>query len=399
MHDDSNSIQLAINKCNYILFPSENYVAKEIQINSNKTIDGLNNNIVMKNNTKLFTNNYNNLTLQNNITIKNFNIDCSDVVGDNEKNNVIYLCGVNNLIVENVNITDSKSDGIYIGSYNLNKTNKNVKIENCNITNSLRNNISIIAGEVLINNCHFSGGTVSSIDIEPNLETDINDVYIKNSIIENGFINGYVKETIRAANKSNITICDCIFTNNDNSVTIQHLKNAIIENNIFNNTTSNTQPLTLYNTLAKINNNTFNGNDDIAGIRMNGCDYSDINNNTINNCKYGIEVINQSFSKISSNKCINNKTIGIYSRGTAQRNIYDGNIIINGTNALFTDSGTYEHIINNNTSSNNSSTTRSIVCGSSTSKNLIVNNIISNFSEYAIRDTGTDNVQDNNIIN
>lgn len=396
--DDSNAIQNAINNCNYITFPSDNYICKDIQIDSNKTIDGLNHNVIMKDDTKLFTNNYNNANIQNNIIIKNFNIICDDVVGNDEKNNVIYLCGVNNSKVENVNIINSKSDGIYIGSYNFNKTNKNVEINNCNIQNSLRNNISVICGEVLINNCYFNGGNISSIDIEPNLETDNSNVYINNSIIENGYINGYLKSSIRENNNSNVSISNCIFTNSNKSLLIQYLNNVIIENNVFNNTDSSASIIDLYiNKYCKVNNNTIYGNENISGIKNSSCDNAMINNNIINDCKYGIEILNSSYCNISHNNCINNKTIGIYNRGTTQRNKYDGNTIVNGTNAIFTDTGTYEHIINNNTSSNNSSTTRSIVCGATTSKNLIVNNIISNYSEYAIRDNGTDNVQDNNI--
>ena len=396
--DDSSYIQYALAHCPYIKLFSSVYLAKNIEMGNYNTLDGNGKTLKIADNTKLLTNNYNNATVQHNITIKNLVVDCDDVVGSDEQNNLIYLCGVDNCLIDGVIIDGSKSDGIYIGTYNFAKTNTNVRITNCKISNSGRNNISVIAGEVLIDNCQFDGGTVSSIDVEPNIDSDHSDVTIRDCIITNGFINGYVKTSL-IDTKANININNCRISSSVISVYLQYMNNVIVDNNVISSSsTSNYGVVTLYTNAHNIvRGNIVNSTTSIAGIRVSAGNNSDIVNNVINTAKYGLEIIDSSRCLIEGNKINNSATMGIYNRGTTTRNNYSFNTIVNGGNYISTNGSSYELICGNICSSDNAGTTRGIQLASDTSKFLVVNNIVTDATQYAIRDSGTNNTQDNNI--
>ncbi|MBB5179376.1 hypothetical protein HNQ44_000800 [Planomicrobium koreense] len=89
----------------------------------------------------------------------------------------VSIKGSNNIMIENIKISDCWGDGIYIGSTSRQKYSKNIKILNPILNNNRRQGISIISAiNLYIYNAVITNtnGTPpqSGLDIEPNYNTD-----------------------------------------------------------------------------------------------------------------------------------------------------------------------------------------------------------------------------------
>lgn len=121
----------------------------------------------------------------------------------------------NNAQIRGLSIQDCWGDCIYIAGHS-----KKVKIDNCNLSNSRRQGISITsASNVKICNCKISdiNGTEPQygIDIEPNMGDTVSHVSIHNTSIHN--CKGGIMTFGRAQNAfvTNVLISRCTFSNMD----------------------------------------------------------------------------------------------------------------------------------------------------------------------------------------
>lgn len=103
----------------------------------------------------------------------------------------ISIKGSNNIVIENVKVSDCWGDGIYIGSTTNQRFNENIKITNPVLNNNRRQGISVISAiNLYISNAVITNtnGTPpqSGIDIEPNSSVEqIKNINITNISTEN----------------------------------------------------------------------------------------------------------------------------------------------------------------------------------------------------------------------
>ena len=404
--DDTEYIQTAINKANVIVFnENENYkITSVIYIPSNKKLYGNGATFTMYSDLSLFRNeHYNSTTIDKNIVIEEINVDCTNISTTDQKNNVIFLCGVENVLINNCNFNDSKSDSIYIGTNNLeNNYNDNVLIKNCNISNSRRNGISIIQGNVNIKNCYIiaNESNVSLFDIEPNNTFEKSSVNIEDSYFKGlGSIRIQVDENLAPYDDINLFIKNSYIESSDNSaLSFQRCDNVKVDNCKIKSTSTTTNACVLgyhVNKLQLLNNNIINSC--TSGIRTSVCDNSNIYNNNITGGRNSLELINSSNCFIENNE-MDGAELGVWVRPETVESIFiKNNIIDNGSIAKIQVLGNY-HNISNNKCIGNSEVTSNRGIDISSSNTLVTENIVGN-STTAIRvaNSSTNVIQDNNI--
>lgn len=149
-----------------------------------------------------------------------------------EQGHCVYvILDCTNILFQGVSISNAFGDGIYLG-----RLCSNIQVVNCHITNSRRNNISVVsASNVLISGCDISNanGTLpeAGIDVEPNS----GDAVSNNVVISNCHIYGNAKEGISFPAPpptpliETAIIADChIYNNGAQGIRASYVKNLKI---------------------------------------------------------------------------------------------------------------------------------------------------------------------------
>ena len=198
IHDDTISLNKAFEYLNVKFAKAKTYLVSVTSekpqafiLQNNVNID-LNNSTIklipheLNSHTVFHINNAENVVIKNGFIIGDKNTH-PPVEGQQGGFAIRVTRNAKNVFIDNLVIKNMYGDGIYIGTGNEsdNDIPEDVYITNCDIDNARRNGISITNGiRVYINNCKFSnisGQTPqSSIDVEPNWNTDVIDVFIDN---------------------------------------------------------------------------------------------------------------------------------------------------------------------------------------------------------------------------
>ena len=402
--DDTEAIQKAMNCSDVINLNSKSYkISAALLIKSNTVINGNGATIIHTVNDKCFANkNYNKEIIDSNISITDIAIDISEELITNNKCNLLYFCGVENININNIQLLKNANYGIYLGSYNLQKTNKNVNINNCIIKNFNLQGIAIICGEnILINNCEITSNSetaINSIDIEPNHSYEnTSRVIISNCYMNHTFmIDNVEAETISEITNCQIVNCEinssgiCIdskkcssllinanrLISRDIAIVIQGDKSAsnIVHNNI------NSMKQSVYITGAKLNSNISN-------------------NNLISENEHCIELVNSININIKGNIVVSKKVNknSIYTRGNSE-NINIHNNFINGLNyGIYLSYGKNSIIKGNNFIFKDSQTLKRCITNQLFDNIIATNNLVGGSSEYDIKFNTDKKVEANNL--
>lgn len=402
VHDDTDALNIALSfsslKCG-----NEYLLSDIITVPSERSIDG--GRFIQTVNTKVFRNeSYAEATKDRNIIIRNLVIDCSAVTTYNQTNDAVWMCGVDNLLVENVDIINPASDGIYIGSNNTQRHNSGILIENVRITNFHRQGISIIDGLVMISNCSITaedvaGLTGASVDVEPNQSYEIVRCSIRNSKLSCGVscINDH------AETYPEITVLDCAISRNadaakaaaqfkDCHVTLERCYITGIEDYDYTVTIYHGGSGVLRNCTV-LHGKTAVRFSAITSGEVVGCDISaDTNGVTNDGC---VQIISGNAIHICEN---------------ILRSIYNGIVLRNGGGNVIRDNlitgggnfGIYCNVdshnrIDGNRIDNTVQYVRSITATNDSTHLIIVNNDCAGASDVAISSSGTGVIIDNNI--
>ena len=217
----------------------------------------------------------------------------------------ITIRSAKNVQIENIQITETTGDGIYINKDADDINSTNVEISNCNIYNCRRQGITVIsASNVIIrdNEIHDIYGTnpQSAIDLESNLDEElIENVEIYNNNMYN-FGSVYAIKVQKNVHSTNI------YNNKiQNTIIVYDEKDKIqISNNNINN-----GDIVLYNSLSYRNQGRYI---EKAIVENNNINSGNIQVNRINNLKV-------------SNNYITNGAVTIISTNT----ILENNIVVN----------------------------------------------------------------------
>ncbi len=267
--------------------------------------------------------------------------DLSINITANKGGPTIYMTGSpTNIIIERVNINNSRHNGIAIGSPAGSSTADNIIIRNSRITNPGDAGIQLAGKRVLVEGNYISGSPYNGID------SNAFDTTIKNNyLIGNGTSTSDIDLTARngiyvGAQVSNVIIEGNTSINNGNATrpgdgintTITNVQRAIINGNIVTGNTRNGietsgKRFVITNNIVQKNNTP--GKVDY-GIRSDG-PYSIISNNILDeNFNRGISVTG-SFTRVENNT-ITNSLIGIEVGGSPMTiSIANNTITKNGT--------------------------------------------------------------------
>ena len=129
---------------------------------------------------------------------------------------------VNNIVLENLNIRDTRGDGVYIASTSLKRG--NVNIINVQANNCMRNGITITAGD----NLHVDGFTADSvsllgIDLEPDVITQVG----RNVLMENIHVPSIAFGTHEDTANVNITVKNFIIDNGKRGSSVSYVDGSI----------------------------------------------------------------------------------------------------------------------------------------------------------------------------
>ena len=235
--DDTEAFQKAIDDHTKIYIPAGNYMIN-CNVHENNSSYGIiipsNREIIMDKNAILQQ-----ITSENDFThmlhlIESSNVRISGgvIIGDRYSkadftnmqghNYGIRLQTCDNIYIENMTIKSFVGDGISISRLNSESDpSTNIYINNCNIDDCWRNNITVgKARYCFINNCNITNANGSKpeagIDIESETEELINEyIYITNCI----FYGNILQDIIMTAVSDNIFISDCI---SETSITCVH---------------------------------------------------------------------------------------------------------------------------------------------------------------------------------
>lgn len=248
-----------------------------------------------------------------------FNIDSKNniefegngsIIGDRDFNLIssgewgmgFYLKDCNNITIKGLKISNFFGDSIYVGNYC-----KNILIKGNEIFNSRRQGVSVIGGDTIFiigNYIHDINGTSPecAIDIEPNRDNTVDNVYIQNNIFKN--------------NKGG-----SILTTFGSDFEKSYIRNVFISNNVFSESgkrdlffnrgenifvTYNNIKGTILGGVPKIIIS--NNNIETDSIVLNECHYSCISNNNILLVKDGITLTGKGFRVSNNNIELKNET-------------------------------------------------------------------------------------------
>lgn len=306
--DDTSSINTALNYVKNVVIPSGTYMIKANNGNIISDYPNINGSIVLNDNNYLkiegklqcITNDYFYYQVVN-IIGDNVTIEGGQIYGDklthtgdttSEYGYCVDILSSKNITIKNCEIAYGYGDSIAISSFTSSDPSyncKNVVIENCNLHDSRRQGISVIAcDDCTINNCeiyNISGiAPQNGIDIESNYADDNP---VKNVLINNCNIHDTTGASITTTAKAeNISIMNSIL---DNIFNVNG-KNIVYDNCVFNKNVANGS-----SNHTLINNSTINGEISVYNggkVILNNCKtferFTSDNNSEeiiINNCE------------------------------------------------------------------------------------------------------------------
>ncbi|MBW9221435.1 right-handed parallel beta-helix repeat-containing protein [Methanothermococcus sp. SCGC AD-155-C09] len=316
-----------------------------------------------------------------NMIVKNLNINNTDVG--------IAISYSSNITVKNCVISDN-DDGIYFYKSSNNVINSNTFINNSifiegwkldHWTHIIENNI--VNGKPLYYFKNQKGG---------NIPEDAGQVFLvncSNMIVKNLNINN-TDVGIAISYSSNITVKNCVISDNDDGIWLTDSNNNIIINN---NISNNRNGIYLdYSSSNNITNSNIFNNDN--GIRLTDSNNNIIINNNISNNRNGIYLDYSSSNNIITNNDIFNNEDGInlwYSRG----NDITNNNISNNRNGIELDRSNNNTITNNKISNNQDG----ICLYESVNNTITDNNISNNWCGVRLYESVNNTITDNNISN
>ena len=403
--DDTTAIQSAINASNVVVFDgAKDYrVTASILIPSDRILLGCGCTITADLDAKLFANaSYNSGSggENENITISGFTIDNGSNTNPTAGQAcMVYLCGVSNCEISSCIIEHPGADGIYIGSYNTERKNKNIIIKNCKISDFNRMGISIVSGDdVTISNCVIGDGrsanTSKSIDFEPNQSyetvnavvdncettyginayfthsTGESNIVIQNSTLTDNYTTSRGAVTATGNQVLNISVKNCVATGQvllydcdfcevsecdvtsaTEAVYITGNNFAVARNNKIKCTSSTTST---YAVLILTSKAVFDGNlveSSQRGIQSRGSVNAEITNNIISSSTWGIDINNPVLAVITGNVVVAT-TYGIILRSpentVANNQIRGANATNMTTGILLDDTYSVDNMLVNN---------------------------------------------------
>ena len=188
IHDDTNTMQKAIDTCKNIIFPYGTYLTTGIRLKDNSCMISENATIkVIPNNSTVYY--VVGIIEKTNVSI----LGTLNVIGDKDEHTgtegefgmCLGILGSNNINIENVILSYGWGDGLYIGNSSNIDNQYNIHINNVTCHHNRRNGMSIISGEkIRIDNLftYNNGGTAPNggFDIEPYINTNRIDVSLGN---------------------------------------------------------------------------------------------------------------------------------------------------------------------------------------------------------------------------
>ena len=339
---------------------------------------------------------------------------------------LLQMAGSENVIVNNVYLSDSTGDALVLGNpneyrFNGSKYNKNIIIKNCTMTRSRRNNISITdADDSLIENCTITDAGLGEKVKDSNGDTvySSSGVLPRTGIDVEPFIGGEdPNNLVYYARVQRLTIRGCTLTGNSNTSIIEYAgEDTIIESNFSDagfNANHGWRTKFLNNTLVSAENRAGAGietgysegfyevkGNTISGFRVgiiaNG-EAGIVSNNTINDFNVGIQPSNSSSFTFESNEINGTDGVGISAYAVSGGDfVFNNNIItvdkspmnwntVNTTNSLFDNN---QFIARN---------TGGYVWIKNSNNVTIQNNIITNATILA--DGATNFIETNNTLN
>ncbi|WP_308991954.1 right-handed parallel beta-helix repeat-containing protein [Mariniflexile litorale] len=154
---------------------------------------------------------------------------------------LLQISGSENVIVDNVNMSDSTADAFVLGNpngyrFNGSKYNKNIVVKNCTMTRSRRNNISVTdADDSTIDNCVITDAGLGDKILDSNGNTIHSSAGVlpRTGIDIEPFIGGEdPNNLVYYARVQRLTIKNCTFTGNSNASIIEYAgEDTVIESN------------------------------------------------------------------------------------------------------------------------------------------------------------------------
>lgn len=260
-----------------------------------------------------------------------------------------------NVIVENVNMSQSGTDGMSIESYRLAfepeyVPSSNILVKNCRFDSNRRNNLSITDGEdITIDNCEFFNAGIDTpnslgtaprfgIDIEPLVgDYDRPQQFVNRVTIKNCFESGSAAGALIAADGDDITINGNHF---ENVLSMGAASNVSITNNTVVSKGITVGHIGEYGQLRNRNtivsgNTVRNGN---VGLAVSNQDVEVFDNEFIN-CEVGIQLNSLKDSRVYNNRISSEGTTGdgINAINYVDNVTIEGNVINAGDKAFFFD--------------------------------------------------------------
>lgn len=288
-------------------------------VTKDAAINDTNDFIFIKSNTHCQLNGTIQLKNTNSKIYRLFNIDSKNnivfegngsIIGDRDFNPVssgewgigFYLKDCNNITIKGLKISNFFGDSIYVGNYC-----KNISIKGNEIFNSRRQGISVIGGDTIFiigNYIHDINGTSPecAIDIEPNRDNTVDNVYIQNNIFKNNkggsilttFGSDFEKSYIR-----NVFISNNVFSESGKrDLFFNRGENIFVTYNIIKGTILGGVPKIIIS----------NNNIETDSIVLRECHYSCISNNNILLVKDGITLTGKGFRVSNNNIELKNET-------------------------------------------------------------------------------------------
>ena len=202
--NDTTFIQNAINDCilkNIELnFLTKTYLCETLNIEGNIVLNG--NNATLQRITAPFEElQYYILRVRNECVINDFTLigDKNSQTNGTQHSHGLDIRGCNNVTVNNIKVSNTMGDGIYINQVQNCFINGNIIIDNC-----IRNGISLINGEdIYIDNVYISNLNSQHLNVGVDLEPNISSEYLKNVTI-NSITTNNCKSSLFIINKYNV---------------------------------------------------------------------------------------------------------------------------------------------------------------------------------------------------
>lgn len=338
IHDDTQAIQNALDRCNIVVFkPGVYKTTRKLIVHSNDHLQGEPGAVIQptRDSFVLFNENSQKKAQQRdrNITVEGLTIDASRVDAQSEYSAGIYFCGVENVCIKNCRILKTGGDGIYLGVSPNRQLNKNIKISDCVFEGcgrskaNPRQSIAVIAGTgVVIEGCAMTNerNQAYAIDFEPNYPDEGGDLIIRNcSINGSGISCGGNREALKR-----VEIVGC--TIDSRSCATTSIAFNKVSGSISNCTLLAAESNNAINIIAspsvEVSGNTI-GSGSAAMLVTAQSNKCKILNNNISSCKYGIYVLTADDIEVRGNEIREVTDKGIYSRIDSRRIVVKNNII------------------------------------------------------------------------